>query len=70
MFVLTIIKLKYLLCCKYYRKKKDKSSKEGKRPVSNEKGKSGSDGPTDTQEEPKEAMKESEILLLQRYGTL
>ena len=37
--------------------------------MSNEKGKSGSDGPTDTQDEPKEAMKESEILLLQRYGT-
>ena len=49
----------------HYRKKKDKSSKEGKRPVSNEKGK-GTDGPTDGQDEPKEVMKESEMLLLQR----
>ena len=51
----------------YCRKKKDKSSKDGKRPVSNEKAKGGSDGPCDTQDEPKETMKESEILLLQKY---
>ena len=53
----------------YHRKKKDKSSKEGKRPVSNEKGK-GTDGPTDGQDEPKEVMKESEILLLQRLDII
>ena len=34
--------------------------------MSNEKGKGVSDGPCDAQDEPKEIMKESDIILLQR----
>ncbi len=52
-----------------FRKRRgDKSSKDGKRPVSNEhkeKGKS-MDGDKCDQEDQKDAMKEADILLLQR----